>query len=473
MEIHSAMDKIAAYLAASAEFREHGYTVVSGVRVKDVLLNGASLQGNQTVDLLICDGSRVLTGIAYRPETAKLFNLNMRGLSYVQVPEIDTELPLFPEDDGWLDFPSEACLESLLKSVLVSVSCVRYRQGRRSLASYRNQAGRAEKLEGKWYTLPAVPPEQLVDRRSRNALSFYKKMAAKQLLRGDFTPTLYGSAHGLFLRYQADPFGDVSAELLTVPGAVEDIRAVLSWHPEQRERTRRISLAKRIHDLPVTGECTALSAVRTLLNTPVDVLFQNRTEDLRWLLGAMSYGDLLLNGKEPTGDPDPMPVYWEVLQTIHSLRQGFSDDPLLDDERSFRMRRTCEKLLLRLAEAFLAPRNTDDAIPQDKVFVKQQPLRARLADAHSQSVFPIFGIPLASYYQAVSRLSECEYPNWVYRTRIRPIFEHTQKPEESYNLRFLAAYCKICQEDNGDHDWNETFPLLLDLIMMPVCIKHL
>lgn len=470
MEIHSAMDKIAAYLAASAEFREHGYTVVSGVRVKDVLLNGASLQGDETVDLLVCDGRRVLTGIAYRPGAAKLFNLNMHGLPYVQLPEVDTALPLSPEDEGWLDFPSEACLAGLLKSVLVSVSRVRYRPGHRSLASYRNQAGRAPKPEGKTYTLSAVPPEQIVDRRTRNALSLYKKMAAKQLLRGDFTPTPYGSTHGLFLRYQADPFGGASPELMTVPGAAEGIRAVLSWHPAQRERTRRISLAERIRDLPVTGECTALSAVRSLLNTPVDALFQNRAEELQRLLSAMDHSRFLLRGEGPA---DTIPVYWEVLHTIHSLRQGFSDDPLLDNGRSSHMRRACETLLLLLAEAFLEPRNKEDTVPKDKPFVKRQPLRERLADTHSQSVFPLFGIPLAGYYQAVSRLSECEYPNWVYRTRIRPIFAHTKEPEVSYNLRFLAAYCKICQEDNGPHDWDETFPLLLDLITIPVCIKHL
>ena len=483
MKIHHMAEKVAAYLVASAEFCEHGYTVVSGARVKDVLLNGAALRGNQTVDLLVCEGNRVLVGIACRPETAKLFNLNMRGLSYVQIPEVDTALPLSADDDGWMDFPSEACLESLLKSVMLSLSCVRYREAqwkRKSLASYRKRAlepqtDKAQKPGGKIYTLFAMPPEQIMDKKPRNARNLYKKMAAKQLLRSDFTPTPYGNAHGLFLRYHVDPFGEVFSELLTVPGAVEGIRAVLSWKPEQTAETKKIPLAertKRIHNLPVMGEHSILAAVKDLLDTPVDILFPNRTEDLQRLLNTMNSSRFLLNGGNPNDPAGSVPVYWEVLQTIHSLRQGFSDDPLLDDDGSRRMRRSCETLLLLLSEVFLTPRkDAEAAVPKDKAFVKKQSLKERLADVHSQSVFELFGISIASYYQTISRLSECDYPNWVYRSRILPILEDSGEPETGFNLRFLAAYCKVCLEDNGAHDWKEAFPLLLDLITIPVCIK--
>lgn len=483
MYIHSVIEKVAAYLAATPEFRKYGYTVVSGVRVKDILLNGAPLRSGKVVDLLVCDSSQVLIGIAFRLEAAKLFNLDMMGLPYVQLPEADTALPLFPDDDGWLDYPSREFLEDLLNRVTGSLSSVQRRTNRptRSLASYRRQAIRAytgaEAMpEGKIYTLPAVPPEQVIDMKPCNSLRLHKKLARKQLLRDDFTPTSYGNAHGLFLRYHVDPFGDVFSELLTVPNAVKDIRSVLSWRSEPPRSEGRISLAERkkqLNQMSASERSHTQSALKELLRTPVDILFQNRTEDLQCLLKALEDSHGLLNSAHAAKTPsDSVPLYWEVLQTIHSLWQGFSDEPLLDKHQENHMRRTCETLLLLLSEIFLSPPSTDDTAPKGKAFVQKQSLKERLADVPCRSVFQFFGTPLASYYHAVSVLSECEYPNWVYRTRIRPIFENAEKPEASYNLRFLAAYCKVCREDNGAHDWNETFPLLFDLIAIPVCIRH-
>ena len=476
MNIHHVAEKAAAYLAPSAEFLEHGYTVVSGVRVKDVLLNGTSLQGGQTLDLLVCDGSRVLVGIACRPETAKLFNLNMRGLPYVRLPDTDAALPLSQDDDGWLDYPSEACLQSLLKSVMTAVSCVRCREAQqkgKSLASYRRrafepQAGKAAKPEGKIYTLPAVPPEQVMDKKPRNAPSLHKKLAAKQLLRGDFTPTPYGNAHGLFLRYNADPFGEVFPELLTTPGAAGELRAVLAWQPERTEKA--LPFAERIRNLPATGEGNLQAAVRKLLGTPVDILFPNRTGSLQLLLKTMNDSRFPLPNGEAS---DAMPSYWDVLQTIHALRQGFGDDPLLDDQESHRLRRRCETLLLLLLEVILTSRrDAEAAVAEEKAFVRKQPLKKRLAEVHDSSVFELFGISLAGYYGAVSRMAECGYPNWVYRSRILPLLKGSGKPETDFNLRFLAAYCQVCLDDNGAHDWKAAFPLLLDLITIPVCIKY-
>lgn len=486
MQIHSIAEKVAAYLVAAPVFREHEYTVVSGVRVKDISLNGTPLKSGKVVDLLVCDGNRVLIGIAYRLEAAKVLNLDMMGLPYVRIPEADTALPLSSDDCGWMDYPSEACLEDLLKRVMESLSRVQPKKNRstvkgRSLSSYRRHAVQAwtdgdTNPEGKIYTLSAVPLEQIIDKKPLNPPNLHKEMVKKHLLRGDFTPTPYGNAHGLFLRYHVNPFGDVFPELLTVPDAVKDIRAVLSWRPKQINRAGRISLAERkkhINHLPAIGNYDTLSAVKDLLNAPVDILFQNRTEDLQKFLNTLNYSRFLLNGEKPAGNSvDYVPIYWEALQMINSLRQGFGDEPLLDNDRSRYMRRACETLLVLLSEIFLTPPNADDAIPKGKYLVEKQSLEKRLADVHSRSVFRLFGVPLADYYQTISRLSECEYPNWVYRTRIRPVFENTEKPEASYNLRFLAAYCKVCQEDNGAHDWDETFPLLFDLIAIPVCIKH-
>lgn len=487
MHIHSVIEKAAAYLAATPEFQKRGYTVVSGVRVKDILLNGAPLRSGKVVDLLVCDRSRILIGIAFRLETAKLFNLDMMGLPYVQLPEADTALPLFPDDNGWMDYPSEAFLEDLLNRVMDSLSRVQRRKNRpavkgRSLASYRKQAIRAHidgevMPEGKIYTLPAVPPEQVIDKKPRNPLNLHKKMVKKHLLRDDFTPTPYGNTHGLFLRYHVNPFGDVFSELLTVPDAVKDIRALLSWRPEQSRPEGRISLTERkkhLKKMSAIESSRTPSVLKELLSTPVDILFQNRTEDLQCLLNALKDSRFLLKGERSAKAPsDSIPLYWEVLQTIHLLRQSFSDEPLLDNDRERHMRCACEMLLLLLVEIFLNPPNTDDTASKGKAFVQKQSLKERLADVSRRSVFQFFGTPLASYYHAVSVLSECEYPNWVYRTQIRPIFETAEKPETSYHLRFLAAYCKICLEDNGAHDWDETFPLLFDLITIPVCIKHL
>lgn len=459
MKIHTVAQKTAAYLAAAAEFVEAGYTVASGVRVKDIFLNGEPLAGEQTVDLLVCDGQRVRVGIACDPENARLFHRSMPGVPCVRLPELDTALPLSPEDETWLDFPSEACLESLLKSVVLSLSCLQRREEygrRRSLASYR---------KGKQYTLPGMLPEQIFARMSCTPQKLRKKLAEKQLLRSDFTPTPYGSAHGLFLRYQVDPFGDAYGELLMVPGAEGEIRRILYWEPQ---RAKKRSLGERISNHS-GGTKSSLSGIRTLLNTPVEHLFPNRPELLGQLLENLERSRFLLTGEKKAEDH---PVYRDVLETLDSLRQGFRDDPLLDDDRSRAMRRGCEKLLLALAEVFLTPRSMVQSTPKEKHFVKGQSLKDRLAGLPDGSVFLFFGTSLESYYQAISRMSGCDYPNWIYRTRVLPILQTSGKPETEFNLRFLAAYCKVCLEDNGREDWAEAFPLLLDLIVTPVCIKE-
>lgn len=481
MKIHSAPQKIAQYLAAAPEFHERGCTVVTGVRVRDVLLNGEPLQGGEILDLLICEGSRVLIGIACHPETAKVYNLNLRGMPYVRMPEADTALPLSKDDDGWLDFPSEACLASLLKSVILSLSCARYGGQKKSLASFRRQAvlpdyGKPQKVKGKIYTLPAVPPELIFVWNTGGAEECYKQMAAKQLLHSDFTPTPYGSAHGLFLRYPVNPFGDVCPELLAASAAVPDISNALYRKSGQKGRGERLSLAermKRIREQKSGGEADMVSSVKKLLNTPADLLLFGSAERLQGLLRTWNRSRDLLRGEQSDRIPENyMPTYREILETIRELRQEFSDDPMLDDARTRNMRLCCETLLLLLSDLFLTPRHAAPDASGNTAFAGKKSLKERLARIPSRPVYEVFESTLAGYCQAISQLSDCEYPNWVYRSRILPILRSSGRAETDFTLRFLAAYCRVSLERNGDHDWNKTLPLMYDLIAIPTCIKH-
>lgn len=478
MKPHTVAAKAAAYLAASAEFLAHGYSVLSDVRVKDIALNGTALRGTQAVDLLVCDGNRVLIGIACRPAAAVSFNRNMLGLPYVQLPQVDSALPLDPEDGGWMDYPSEACLEQLLQNIMTRLSRM-LPQARppartgKSLASYRKcaaggSASGDHKPAGKQYTVNPVPPEQVMGRKPLNAHQLYKQMIKKQLLHEDFTPTLYGSAHGLFLRCQTGPFGDVFQELLTVPDAVPELRAVLDWRPGRAdhgklplaERCRRISRQSAIIGT------SPLAAVSDLLNMPVELLFERRPEDLQQLQSTLARSSFLLGGDQTSAAG---PLYRDVLRTIQSLRRCIPDDPMLDDQRSRQLRRACETLLLLLSDVFLNTVGSAAEIPQKGPYPQKECLEKRLTKVHRYALFQSFGMSLADYYQALSQLSGCPYPNWVYQTRIRRLVEHTGKPETNYNLRFLASYCQLCREDAAVDDWEETFPLLLDLIVTPIC----
>lgn len=481
MKTHNVPQKIAQYLAAAPEIHERGYTVVTGVRVRDILLNGEPLQGGEILDLLVCEGSRVRIGIACHPETAKVFNLNLRGMPYVRMPEGDTALPLSPEDDGWLDFPSEACLASLLKSVMLSLSCARYGGQRKALASFRRQAvspdsGKTEKAKEKIYLLPAVPPELIFDRNTGGGAKCLAQMATKQLLHNDFTPTSYGSAHGLFLRYLVNPFGDVCPELLAASEAVPDITNALSWKPSQKGRDGRLSLAermKRIREQKSGGEADIVPSVKKLLNTPADLLFSGGADRLQGLIRTWNRSRSLLHGEQFDRIPgNYMPTYREILETIRELRQEFSDDPMLDDARNRNMRLCCETLLILLSDIFLTPRHATSAAPGNTGSAGKKSLKERLAGMPSRPVYEVFDSNLAGYCQAISLLSGCEYPNWVYRSRILPIMSGSGRAETDFTIRFLAAYCRVSLEKNGDHDWNKTLPLMYDLITIPTCIKH-
>lgn len=77
----------------------------------------------------------------------------------------------------------------------------------RSLASCRGKrSAKKHAVPGQaGYTLPAVPPEQIISLESCGVEGLYRQMAEMGV---GFAPTPYGNAHGLLLRYNVNPFGD-------------------------------------------------------------------------------------------------------------------------------------------------------------------------------------------------------------------------------------------------------------------------
>lgn len=444
MQYFRISEKIADYLMGTLTFRLHGFTVAFDVRVRDVLLNGKALESDGTAPLLVCDGEQVLCGIALGYDSAPCFNRDMQGLPYAQLFITSHPLPMGLENESPLEpIPAEA-LENLLASL------------NRILIPQALRGGRQNT-----YRIPSRCPEEVLAAGTENLCEHLRK---KYLSGETGFPTAYGRAHGLFALWGAEPDGTRFFQLRVPQDASEPIQKLLA---SNRKSNAKRSLAERKQQLAqqsegTSGELTA--AIKQLMDMPLDRLLQDKPEGLKTLSKVLPICRALLPEESI---PESVPTYRQTLRLLNRLRREFGEDPALDDWQSLRMRRVSESLMTVLSDIFMPGRSQQKPTANEHSLARQ-PLREHLAQTHSDAVQTLANTSLCTYYQAVSRMADSGYPNWIYQTRIRPLFENRDKPESAYNLRFLAAYCQLSFEEDSVDDWKETFPLLYCLLL-PEC----
>ena len=202
-------------------------------------------------------------------------------------------------------------------------------------------------------------------------------------------------------------------------------------------------------------------SLENLRGMPMRTLLQDKKEIMHNLERALSVCRVLLPDEEI---PDADPTYGQVLHLLQRMRGGFGKDPAIDDWDSSRKRKVSESILLVFAELFMPRKADKNADPKATVSISRQSLRQRLLNV-SLDTEQLANTPLSGYYQAMSVWTDSSYPNWIYKTQIRPLFEKSGKPESEHTLRLLAAYCQLSYEEKEVNDWKETFPLLYCLLL--------
>ena len=253
-----------------------------------------------------------------------------------------------------------------------------------------------------------------------------------------------------------------------VPVAAErDMRKILEAEPQQAPKLPpRPRLAQRLERLAQTlpsddiyGARVA-EELRQLLDMPVRTYFQYTPEALAAMYNAVERAGQYCG-------PLRVSAYRDVLEVIRRLFEDFRRQDVDHEE----LLELCMKLLMSLGEPmalerFAVPVQQEEQEPQPKCL--EQRLRELSASCAVES--PILQRPLVHYFYAASHLTDSEYPNWLYRKKIRPDFALDKLktcPEERYTLAFEVAYAYgLERETEADSDFARQ--KLYDLLVEPV-----
>lgn len=442
---------IASYLlSATPLFSSGRYTLYAEVDPCSILYKGEPVvkEDHRCFDLILCQKSDVVAGIVCDPETEDLFTLFVPSIPYVKLEMEDDPLP-FAVDQAGFPLPSEDCLQILYVQLLNILRSRHDPNVRRC-------------------TLQAIPISVAAAFFKKTASELTDAMTDKGLLDCGGTPTAYGTGSGLFLYCEENLITGISTEIRTTVSSLKAIHAALTW---KKPRQKKRMLSERIAQLtePATStDAYAVPALKKLLSASLETLFRDYPAARNKLRSILMRSDAYL----PQGSFSPVTdlkhiSYRECLMRISALWCQLEPNPWMDDSRQASIRNTCEQLLLQLALPFWIP---DMPVSEMDPPPKRQCLDRRLKRYRSggSKEFAVIYTPLAFYYQAAACLLKSDYPNWLYRRKIRPLLTQSTHLETEYHLETLVKHCHTLHENINVNDREETMPLLYNLLVEPI-----
>lgn len=451
--MNDTLDVVAEYLGReNPVLREGEYVLRERVALSCVLRKGSPLEGEGTLDLLVCRGDRIVLGIACSWDSQLLFRDRMKGLSWVRLTDEEDGLP-FDEDGG---LPSPGALFRLDELVSKMLSGGSERGG--GLMSYRRRQMGQEPGDAGGYTLPAMPLECLIPEAAETKEALHNRLIRCRLLERNGALTPYGTSLGLFLEEGAEGIDRLRVRLMSTAARKEMLKQALGYPVGRQKRTGlKERLSRLHHDLPAAEEW-GQAALEQLLNAPLEQLYRNHPGGLTRLKRTLSREELRSRG--------PVKTYCDGLRLACMLRREFGDDYWEDSSRAAESRKLFQTMLLALSEPFLLQRAEPDRKSHGKRISLAQRLEALPEDTWRR--YPAFRMPLCQYYQAACSLTGSGYPQWLYNQKIRVLFAHDTRPETAFDLMTLVLHCHNLHGDETVDDWDETFPLLYDLLVDPI-----
>lgn len=259
---------------------------------------------------------------------------------------------------------------------------------------------------------------------------------SKHLICADQSVSHYGRLCSLFQAFLQEN----RRVLMCRSGCGEQLRKALRWTADPApdtglaQRLDRVKAGLPSRDGAFDRTATAL---RSLLDTPLENLFRNHPQEKSKVMALLSHGQLLSLGSAVTafGDKEDITTYADLVYAVWNLREhtGQGDCRL---QEAFG---TCEEILWNLSVVLLSPDGEEKPSTHRH---GRQTLAERMGQVRSKAeAYPLLSAPLSHYSYAGAALSDTEFPVYLYSRVLLPYLRFYGLADCSFRqaLQFIHA----------------------------------
>lgn len=398
---------------------------------------------HHVIDLLICRGKEAILAIVFDADyrdMAKLFSTHLQAVphEFLKPDELTDEAA---EDlCGDIEFRLRCDRSDPLRT-----GCMLYSIRVQHAISRMNEPAITAKVQGKYRQF----------------------LEGKHLIRGNGSVTGYGHTCGVFRHRLTSSERSI---YVTVPQAIDKLKRAMLWHDDSgTDGSLKNRLARLKQGLPSDSSRQESAMFKKLLQTPLDVLFQNHLQDGQHLNALLNHAQFLSRESRISafGDREDIETYGDVIYAVKNLWEYTAHS----DCRHADAAETCEQILAFLSFPLWSLPPKDEEISEiqkpEAHAIKVQNLQAQLHQSDS-GVFDIAfaGMQLSRYFYSAACLTESEYPLWLYKTCVQPWLSLYASGELCFAKAMQAVYNLSQSEDENEKA--DYFPLLYDILVEPV-----
>lgn len=449
------MEELAGRLSKRAIFRSvsansmsspEDYSIFMGVPAHCLTLRNTKVDIGKdfpylVIDLLICRGREAVLAIVLDAQYSGMDKLFAGYLKAVPCEFLESgDLTYETSDDFCDEIESRLCRD---RSSPRHTGCFLHSIGLSHAVSKMNEPVLAEKMRS----------------------GIRRLLEEKHLIRSSGSVTGYGQACRVFRRI---PAGGRRSVYVTVPQASDRLKQAMHWRDEaEGDASLSSRIARLSRGFPSTATRQQAEMLGKLLQTPLEVFFQNHPEDGHRLNALLSHAQFLSQESDISafGDREDITTYGDVIYAVKNLWEHTAHE----DCRNSDAARTCDQLLACLSFPIWS-QSTDDTWKKrllDQNTSEARSLQTQISQLRSEVYDFSFGImPLSHYFYAAACLTKSEYPLWLYSACVLPWIA-MYSAEELCVARTMQVVYDLYQSDD-EIKAADFFPLLYDIMVEPV-----
>lgn len=398
---------------------------------------------HHVIDLLICRGKEAILAIVFDAEyrdMEKLFSTHLQAVPHEFLKSEELTDDAVEDLCGDIEFRLRCD-----RSDPLHTGCMLYSIRVQHAISRMNEPAITAKMQGKYRQF----------------------LEEKHLIRGDGNVTSYGHACGMFRHRLTSSERSI---YVTVPQAVDKMKRAMLWHDDSgTDSSLATRLARLKQGFPSDSSGQESVMFKMLLQTPLEVLFQNHPQDGHHLNALLNHAQFLSRESRISafGDREDIATYGDVIYAVKNLWEHTAHS----DRRNADATETCEQILAFLSFPLwsLPPKDEEVSEQQNSEMhtVKIQNLHAKLHPSDS-GVFDLAlaGMQLPRYFYLAACLTESEYPLWLYKTCVQPWLGLYASGELCFARAMQTVY--NLSQSNDENEKADCFPLIYDILVEPV-----
>lgn len=291
---------------------------------------------------------------------------------------------------------------------------------------------------------------------------YHQFLEEKHLITDDGSVTAYARACGMFQRWIPSR---ERRDYMTVSQCVGTVKNAMLWRDStDADMTLKTRLARLKQGLPSRFPAQKMEALQKLLQTPLEELFRNYSQDGQLLRQMLSRGQFLSRESAVSafGDREEINTYADVIYVVKNLAEYTA----WGGPRNVEAAKIIEQILFLLSCPLWTYPTAENTPPAAQL--REKPgLQTQLEQLNPGVYDMSFALmPLQHYFYTAACLTESEYPLWVYQNSIQPRLNTHASGETSFAGAMQTVYRLF--RSAGEKTESDAFPLIYHILVEPV-----